>query len=80
MLFAPASQDYIDINVVIDLPSETIQYVPKFWTEVKFAWIKYAAMFTLWYYVLHNFFLNAVVTQGAFETMDIADIDLSGTS
>ena len=77
VLYAPSEQDHFDVSMVVSFPKDTIEYVPRFWTEFKYAWVKYAAMFALFYAILYNFFLNTIITKGAFDTVNVADLDLS---
>ena len=71
-----ASQDYIDIEMIVTAPDQEVLYIPKFWQVLKFAWVRYFAWFILFYYALHEFFLNYVVTGGVFDTVEVSELDL----
>ena len=51
-------------------------YIPKFWEVVKFAWVQYFAIVIAFYYLLHYNLLNYVITKGAFDTVEVCEIDL----
>ena len=74
--YAAPEQQYVDVEATIIIPKQQVVYTPKFWQVIKFAWVKYFATFILFYYLLHECFLNYVVTEGAFECVEKSEVDL----
>jgi hypothetical protein len=74
--YVAQEQQWVDIEIIVIIPKQSVIYVPKFWEVVKFAWIKYFATFMLFYFVLHRNFLNYVITQGAFDCVETSELDL----
>jgi len=64
--------------MTIKAPRQDIMYIPKFWQVIKLGWIKYFALFIIFYYVLYEFFLNYIITEGAFQTVECCEVDLAG--
>ena len=76
MQYVEQEQNYLDVSIIVLVPKQSVVYVPKFWEVVKFAWIKYFATMILFYFVLHQNFLNYVITQGAFDCAESSELDL----
>ena len=74
--YVAPEQQFVDIEILVIVPNQSVVYVPKFWEVMKFAWIKYFATFILFYYVLYENFLNYVITQGAFDCVESSELDL----
>jgi hypothetical protein len=67
--YAQANQDFIDVELILEVPPQTVLYQPKFWQVLKFAWVTYFAGVILLYVPLHRFFLSYVMKGGVFETV-----------
>ena len=50
-------------------------YIPGFWQVFKFAWVKYFSLVILFMFFLHYLFLNYVITENAFDTVEISEFD-----
>jgi hypothetical protein len=67
--YGSKTQSYVDVEMILEVPKQTILYVPGFWQVLKNAWVKYFSSFVFFYFILNRFFLNYVITNGTFETV-----------
>lgn len=40
-------------RIIVDVPVERILYAPGFWETMKFAWVQYIALFTIFWFFIH---------------------------
>jgi hypothetical protein len=63
--------------MVIKVPYQEVIYIPKFYEVMKFAWVQYFATAIAFYMLLHYLFLNYVITGGAFDTVEVCEININ---
>ena len=74
--YGAKDQSTVEVELTLNTVTQEFTYKPGFWQELKFAWTRYFALFLLAYFLLYENFMNYVVTQGAFDTVERAEVDL----
>jgi len=67
-------QSYVDVDLIVAAPRQKIIYAPAFWEAIKNGWVVYFSSFIFFYLLLHSFFLNYIITNGAFETVELFEL------
>jgi len=78
--YGPKTQPFLDVEMTLDIPNQEILYIPGFWQLLKVSWVKYFSSFIFFYILLHRFFMNFIITNGAFESVSISEMDTSHCS
>ena len=74
--YGAKDQSTVEVELILNTVTQEFTYKPGFWQELKFAWTRYFALFLLAYVLLYENFMNYVVTEGAFDTVERAEVDL----
>ena len=62
--------------MLLNVPTQDIDYVPGFWQVLKTAWVKYCASFIFFYVLLRHWFLKYLLTSGAFDVVSISQVHI----
>jgi hypothetical protein len=74
--YGPKDQSYIDVQMVIRVPAEQeVMYNPRMFQILKMTWVQYFTIFLIFYVLLHQMYLNFVVTGGVFDVIEKSEID-----